>query len=303
MRINLRQIEAFRAIMLTHSISGAAKVLNVSQPAVSRLVAYTEQRLGMQLFERIKGRIYPTPEANRLFIEVDSLYQCVTRVNEVAEDLVHQRTAFLRVACSANLSQSLLPRAISAFAQAHPDVQVVLRTMSPSTLLQSLLDRQFEIGVAQMPISHPNLRVHPLFETSLVAAIPRSHPLARRRRLQVSDLQDQKLIGYASDIPFAQTIREMAARAGCILRFSIEVQQVHVAWALAQEQTGIALVDELTAAGLRHADVVVRPLDAESKVDVDAFHLLYEPLGRPAKDFLKTLRSMTPTRMAGGFKS
>ncbi len=86
MKINLRQIEVFRAIMLARSISGAAKVLNVSQPAVSRLVAYTEQRLGIQLFERIKGRIYPTPEANRLFMEVDSLYQYVTRVNEVAED-------------------------------------------------------------------------------------------------------------------------------------------------------------------------------------------------------------------------
>ncbi|CAJ3076526.1 LysR family transcriptional regulator [Burkholderia pseudomallei] len=63
MRLNLRQIEVFRAIMLTGSISGAAKLLHVSQPAVSRLISYAEQRLGLALFERIKGRLYPTPEA------------------------------------------------------------------------------------------------------------------------------------------------------------------------------------------------------------------------------------------------
>ena len=61
MKINLRQIEVFRAIMLTHSMSGAAKALHVSQPAISRLVSHTEQRLGLKLFERIKGRLYPTP--------------------------------------------------------------------------------------------------------------------------------------------------------------------------------------------------------------------------------------------------
>ncbi|MET5019937.1 LysR family transcriptional regulator, partial [Burkholderia pseudomallei] len=62
MRLNLRPIEVFRAIMLTGSISGAAKLLHVSQQAVSRLISYAEQRLGLAQFESIKGRLYPTPE-------------------------------------------------------------------------------------------------------------------------------------------------------------------------------------------------------------------------------------------------
>src|SRR3546814_17260281 len=71
MSLNLRQIEVFRAVMSTGSISGASKVLHVSQPAVSRLLSYTETRVGFPLFERIKGRLYATPEAKRLFREVD----------------------------------------------------------------------------------------------------------------------------------------------------------------------------------------------------------------------------------------
>jgi DNA-binding transcriptional LysR family regulator len=65
--LNLRQIEVFRATMLTGSISSAAKMLHVSSPAVSRLISNTEQRLGLTFFKRIKGRLYPTPEARRLF--------------------------------------------------------------------------------------------------------------------------------------------------------------------------------------------------------------------------------------------
>ena len=61
--LSLRQIEVFRAIMMAGSISGAGRMLHVSQPAVSRVLALTETRLGYPLFERAKGRLLPTPEA------------------------------------------------------------------------------------------------------------------------------------------------------------------------------------------------------------------------------------------------
>ena len=92
MKLNLRQIEVFRAIMLSGSISGASKLLFVSQPAVSRLIAYTEQRLGLMLFQRIKGRLYPTPEARRLFVEVTALYQnCLLYTSPSPRDLSTSR--------------------------------------------------------------------------------------------------------------------------------------------------------------------------------------------------------------------
>lgn len=77
MKMNLRQIEVFRAVMLTGSISGASKLLFVSQPAISRLMAHTEQRLGLTLFVRTKGRLHPTPEARRLPGEVNAVYEGV----------------------------------------------------------------------------------------------------------------------------------------------------------------------------------------------------------------------------------
>src|SRR6218665_3236605 len=93
MSFNLRQIEVFRAVMITGSIRGASQLLFVSQPAVSRLVSHTEARVGFPLFERIRGRLFATPAAKKLFHEVEVVYAGVKRVNELARELSqhHQR--------------------------------------------------------------------------------------------------------------------------------------------------------------------------------------------------------------------
>ncbi|MGE0804252.1 MAG: LysR family transcriptional regulator [Burkholderiaceae bacterium] len=290
MRMNLRQIEVFRTIMLTHSISGAAKLLNVSQPAVSRLISHTEQRLGLPLFERIKGRLYPTPEARRLFDEVNSVYQGVLRVNEIADDLIEHRGGYLRIGSSSNLSQSIMPAAIGTFCRQHPDVRIVLQTMSPAALIQALLTQQIELGVAYLPLSHPNLQAQLLYENRIVAVLPAAHTLARKRALRVDDLLKQPFIGYSSDIPFGQLIRQLMDTASAPLVPRVEVQQAHVACALVQAGVGIALADEQTMQGGSWPGIITRPVLPHIPAPVQAFHALYEPLSRAARAFLEVLK-------------
>ena len=68
--MRLRHIEVFHAVYSAGSITGAAKLLNVSQPSVSKVLAHAEQQLGFQLFNRVKGKIIPTKEAERLIDHV-----------------------------------------------------------------------------------------------------------------------------------------------------------------------------------------------------------------------------------------
>lgn len=292
MRLNLRQIEVFRAIMLTGSISGAAKLLHVSQPAVSRLISYAEQRLGLALFERIKGRLYPTPEAQRLFIEVNAVYQGVQRVNEIAEDLIENRMGHLRIACSPNLGQSLLPRAIAAFYERLPDVRIILHTMIPNVLLQAVLTQQVELGIAFLQDTHPNVESQLLYENRMVAAVPASHPFARRKTLAVRDLANQPLIGYGSDIPLGQLVRRLFSDESLVPQVKVEVQQAHVACALAQAGTGIALIDELTVAGPVWPQIVVKPIVPTLAAPVSVLYPVPTPLSRLAHAFIDTLHSL-----------
>jgi DNA-binding transcriptional LysR family regulator len=95
--MNLRQMEVFRAVMLTGSVSAAAELLHVSQPAVSKVLAHAQRQSGLLLFERIKGRLAATPEAQALYAEVETLWRGVEKVRDVSRELASPRAGTLRL--------------------------------------------------------------------------------------------------------------------------------------------------------------------------------------------------------------
>ena len=290
--MNLRQIEVFRATMMTGSISGAAKLLQVSSPAVSRLISSTEQRLGLTFFQRIKGRLYPTPEARRLFLEVDAVYQGVERVNEVADDLAANRVGHLRIACSPSLGQLMLPHAVKRFYERLPEVRIVLHTLLPSLLLQAVLTQQVDLGVAFIQETHPNLTIRPLYENRLVAALHREHPLAAKASLRLDDFLDQPFIGYGADSPIGRLIRKLFTDRGLTLRAKVEVQQVHVACAFVHDGLGISIIDELSAMSPVWPNMVTRPVEPTAAAPISIIHGAFAPPSRLAQEFMATLVEM-----------
>ena len=289
MKMNLRQIEVFRAVMLTGSISGASKLLYVSQPAISRLMSHTEQRLGLELFRRVKGRLHPTPEARRLLGEVNVVYEGIERVNEIAEDLATNRTGSLRISCSPNLGQTVLPRAIASFRAAHPAVRIVVRTQIPGNMLRALLSGQAELAVSNMPLAHPNLESRLLVKNPMVALVPAGHPLSGRSYVRPAELAGEPLIGYGADVPVGLLVREMFGSGFDDLDMRIEVEQAHVARALAQAGAGIALVDAMTVFGQAWPNIVTIPIRTKVNASVQIFNVQSEPLSRLSLEFAQEL--------------
>ncbi|WP_416051992.1 LysR family transcriptional regulator [Cupriavidus basilensis] len=289
MKMNLRQIEVFRAVMLTGSISGASKLLYVSQPAISRLMSHTEQRLGLELFRRVKGRLHPTPEARRLLGEVNVVYEGIERVNEIAEDLATNRTGSLRISCSPNLGQTVLPRAIASFRAAHPAVRIVVRTQIPGNMLRALLSGQAELAVSNMPLAHPNLESRLLVKNPMVALVPAGHPLSGRSYVRPAELAGEPLIGYGADVPFGLLVRDMFGSGFDDLDMRIEVEQAHVARALAQAGAGIALVDAMTVFGQAWPNIVAIPIRTKVNASVQIFNVQSEPLSRLSLEFAQEL--------------
>lgn len=292
MKLNLRQIEVFRAVMLTGSVVGASKLLYVSQPAISRLIAHTEQRLGFALFLRTKGRLYPTPEARRLLSEVNVVYEGVERVNEVADDLAANRTGSLRISCSPNLGQTALPRAIAQFRAAHPAVRVVIRSQIPTNMLQALLSGQVDLAVSNMPIVHPNLTSQLLVKNPIVALIPEGHRLSTRAWVRPAELAGEVLIGYRQNVPFGLLIHEIFASLDEPPEMQMEVDQAQIARAMAQVGAGIALVDAMTVFGEPRDGCVAVPVRTKVNASVQIFHLQTEALSRLAQEFVGMLMTV-----------
>ncbi|HTJ98069.1 MAG TPA: LysR substrate-binding domain-containing protein [Bordetella sp.] len=290
MLLNLRQIEVFRAVMTTGSISGAAKLLFVSQPAVSRLLAHTEQRLGFSLFERIKGRLYPTPEARQLFREVEHVYAGVRRVGELAGELAERRTGILHIVSSPSIGHMLIPLAIAAFQKAHQDVKITFQSLAFRPLTQMLLDNRAEIGVVIQPAQHPNLVAHPIGEARLVCICPYNHPLAPLPRLSIQDLQPYPLISYGADTPLGALVEQMYQEAGEPRRLAVEVSSPQNACSLVQAGAGIAIVDEFSVRSRTSGEFVVRPIVQAKVLTATLLQSRFDPLSQLAQDFVDILR-------------
>ena len=292
MSLNLRQIEVFRAVMITGSISGASQLLFVSQPAVSRLLSHTESRVGFALFERIKGRLYATPEAKKLFREVKQVYAGVQRVNELARELGEHREGILNVVSSPSIGQMVIPQVMAAFRHAHPQVKLGFQFLGYAPLVERLLNHQADLGVTILPVEHPNLESTPLGSGRLVCICPYNHPLSRRATLTAADLLAYPLIAYDRSSPFGLLVNGLFEAAGETYRTAIEVGSPQNACALVQAGAGIALVDEFSVRSWPASQLVVRPLLNAPSLHANLVHSRFEPLSQIAQTFVIALRKL-----------
>lgn len=267
MKFRLRQMEVFRAVMLTGSINGASKLLFTSQPTLSRIVSHTEQTLGLVLFNRIKGKLVPTPEGEALFREVDDFYQRALRVDEFARGLAQGPTGTLNIASSPCLSHGLMARAIARFVQRYPLIRINYHTTLLNGMAQEVLSNKVDLAVSVLPLEHPNLNVRPFTEGRMVCIAPRGHALARigtaNGAVSLADLADFPLIAHHPSIPFGRLVSAAFRKAGVIRHAQIDIHQTDVACSLVRAGAGVAVVDPFTVDGLACDDLLVLPLAEE----------------------------------------
>ncbi|MFQ6689914.1 LysR family transcriptional regulator, partial [Bordetella pertussis] len=241
-RFKLRQMEAFRAVMLTGSMNGVARLLFVSQPAVSRLIAHAEQSLGLRLFERDKGKLTPTAEAQRLFEEVGQLFDEALRIDELARDLAERPEGELKLCSSPSLALNFLPPVIARYVNEHPRVRLKYHTTLLSDMAHELLGRKVELAVSVLPIDNPNLVVEPFATGHMVCILPQGHALARQDSVGLAELARNRLVLYSRNIPFGQLVAAAFQRANVPWRATVDIVRAELACALVRSGVGVAIV-------------------------------------------------------------
>jgi DNA-binding transcriptional LysR family regulator len=277
MRFKLRQMEVFRAVMLTGSINAASKMLYVSQPAVSKLVAHTETTLGLRLFERAKGRLVPTAEAQALFREVEQVYQAALRVDEFARALSLGPASLLRVSCSPALAMSIVAPAIVELKRQLPGLSVDWHTTLMAEMPLEVLSKAVDVAVSSTPMEHEHLDVVPFMRGRMVCAVPPGHRLADRERIALADLVDEPMILFRRDIPFGTMIAQACQQANVELQSIVDVTRADQAMALVKGGLGLAIVDEFAAHG---QDCVIRPLIEELELVSTFVYSKFSPPSR-----------------------
>lgn len=257
---DLRHIEAFRAVMVAGSVVGAAKMLNVTQPGVSRTIGLLEPRLGYALFKRRGRRLVPTADAEALYREIEHVYSGIERIARVAQDIRLQRAGALRVATLPALAQWLVPHAIARFQQDRPGVTVFVQSRPSRQIAELVSTRQFDVGVVELPLSVPAIEIEPLEPVPTMAVLPAGHRLAPRKRLSLADFDGERMVLLSLQSYVRHQIDDAFSAAKVAPRVVAETPSSSIACALVAAGAGITLVSKWTAEPFAGPDIVVRPV-------------------------------------------
>ncbi len=255
MRAQPRQIEAFRAVMLTGGMTAAAETLYVTQPAISRLIMDLEAALNLKLFHRRGNQITPTAEAVELFAEVERSYVGLESIEEHASDLRDMRRGSLRIAAHPAMALGFLPYYVASFVASQPDLAIVLDGIPSHLVLDRVAGGQFDVGFVSLPAERPSLKITPI-PASAVVILREDHRLSAKKLISAEDLADEKIILLGRGSYFRHTVEVALGSAASNQR--IETPLSGIACAFVSEGLGVTIIDPFSAVNFVGHGIVAR---------------------------------------------
>lgn len=275
---NWRQIEIFHAVMTSGNLTQAAEMLHTSQPTVSRELARFEQQIGLQLFERVRGRLQPTLQGLRLFEEVQRSWYGLDRIIDAAAGLRHFRQGELSIACLPVFSQSLLPRVCQPFLQRYPDVSMNIIPQESPLLEEWLSAQRYDIGLTETHSTPAGTERLPLLTCNEVCVLPTGHRLAQAERLSPADFADEHYISLSRTDSYRQIVDGIFAEHGVQRRMVMETHSAASVCSMVKAGIGVSIVNPLTALDYADSGVTIRRFSIAVPFTVS----LIRPRHRPA---------------------
>ncbi|MDT1060970.1 LysR substrate-binding domain-containing protein [Paracoccus sp. CPCC 101403] len=289
MRINHRQIEAFRSVILAGSVTSASRLMGVSQPAVSRLIHDLQGNIGMTLFEKRGSGLEPTAAAIAFYTEVERSFVGLDRIKQSAQKIRDSRSGSLRIAALPALINGYLPRFAGDYLATRPHLYLSLMGVISPMVVDMVLNNQCDLGFTESPMSSAGLTSIRLPPVPRVVVVPSGHRLAAQDSIRIRDLDGEDFISLSG-----------SATGRAAIDLSLDVHQVKVniradtplseiACGFVSSGLGVAICDPFTAAAFAHRGIEARPLTPRLDFVFDA---IFPPSRAPlpvALDFVQSL--------------
>lgn len=294
--LNLLHYAAFRAIMLTGTVSAAAELLGRSQPAVSRLLDKLEYELGVSLFERRKGQVTPTPVAHLLLDEIERAYVSLEALSSFASRLASGEGGEISLAVMPALGINFVPRLLAEFRKGWPNTKVILNVRMSVKIEEWAAAQQIDFGLAETPFRRSGFRTEIFSDAPYIAAVPRDHPLADRGHLVPADLREGPFISWTSFVSarhlLDQTLQSSSVKVDAAYETTFSVS----AYEMIKQGIGIGIIDPYTA--VEQLDERVRLIPFAPKIPFNVALLRPESrAANPAADALLELMAEKRDRL------
>ena len=258
LRLNLRQIEAFKAVIDHGTVSRAAAMLHVSQPAMSQLIAHLELDTKLRLFDRVKGRLAPTEQAMHLYEEVGRIFSGVRQVEDAVEVIQRQEQGRLAVGVLPALANTFVQRAIADLLEEHPSVYCSVLPLGSQWIVDRLVARKLDAGLVGTGYDNPYATFEPLLEHPLVCVMPVGHELGSRELIEPMHLNDQPFIALTAETYVGLKVRTMLDEQSIRPRMVISTSTASMACEFVAGGQGLTLAHPLAVSGFEGRLIVRR---------------------------------------------
>jgi len=262
--LTLRQVEVVRAIMVSGSIAGAARHLNVSQPGISRLMKHLETTIGIKLFVKRGGRYVPADEARAIFEQIHDVHRKIDDLQFAIDRLSRGADVQLRFGSVPSIANVMVPRAVVAMQKRHSDLRMNIDIIKIEEAVDYLMLGRGEVALMSYRIDHPSLEFKPLATGKLVFITAPGHEAAQLPSISVAQIARYPLIGIDPNDPYGRIMASLFERNGLQYRIPIQARFGTTVMSLVERNAGVAVIDTFSVAEISDRRLAIIPIEEET---------------------------------------
>jgi DNA-binding transcriptional LysR family regulator len=303
MVLTLRQIEVIRSVMVAGTIAGAARLMNVTQPGVSRTMKHIETALGIKLFVKKAGRYVPTSEARDIITQLQEVHRKVEDLQISIGQLERGRGVELAIGSVPSIANVMVPHAIAALRHHYPDILVNFEILKIEEAIDYLMLAKGEVVVMSYFFEHPSITFEPLAKGRLVCIAAKEHPIAARSSISAEEIAEHALIGIDPNDPYGAIMAGIFERENLEYRISIRARFGTTVCALVKQNLGIAVIDAFTVADMTNHGLAIIPIREKTDFQTYVAYRSDAALSSYALNFVTMLRRVMEEHIRDTFGS
>ncbi|RCW19935.1 DNA-binding transcriptional LysR family regulator [Ciceribacter lividus] len=288
--LTLRQIEVIRAVMIAGTIAGAARLMNVAQPGVSRTMKHIEGSLGIKLFVKKAGRHVPTDEARDIFAQLQEVHRKVDDLQYSIGRLERGLGVELAIGSVPSIATVMAPEAVAKLMRFCPDIKVNFDILKIEEAIDYLLLGKGEVVAMSYKLSHPSITFEPLSKGHLVCITAKEHPLASRSMVSAREIAEYPLIGIDPRDPYGAIMAGIFEREGLRYDIPIRARFGTTVCALVKRNLGVAVIDAFTVGDMENQGIAIIPISEDTVFQTYVAYRADADLSSYAERFVAILR-------------
>lgn len=245
--VELRQLRYFMEVAEREHVTEAAENLNVAQSAVSFQIAKLEDELGVRLFERT-GRNIKLTQIGMIFLShIKKAVKLIDEAKEKVDEYLDPQSGTIKIGYPTSLASYWLPTVISAFRTKQPNVVFHLRQGSYLYLIDAVKSGEIDLAfIGPVPTKDPDIETKILFTENIAALLPSNHPLADRKRINLSELRNDSFVSFPEGYILQKIAVEACKEAGFVPNITSEGEDLDALKGLVSAGIGVCLLPEST---------------------------------------------------------